>query len=169
MRDGILIRLGWDEMERGARNGVIRQLAALRGNCSNGHGGPKANAFEESILGACGEEAVRKWRRLAYPVRNNAFQGEPDIGTWGVRTRKRHDLGLILRKNDDDDMPFVLVTCEQYPEFWVRGWIFGRSGKQDRFLRAYGDRPPAYFIPPRDKIMQDPRDLLDLPTATVWS
>lgn len=52
-----------------------------------------------------------------------------------------------MHRTDPDDRPFVLVTGVA-PKFVLRGWIWGRDGKLEKY---WGERNnngrPAFFVP----------------------
>jgi hypothetical protein len=51
-----------------------------------------------------------------------------------------------VREDDADADCFVLVTGVA-PLFRVWGFCSGGEAKQERFLKTYGNRPSAYFVP----------------------
>jgi hypothetical protein len=66
-----------------------------------------------------------------------------------VRTRSKHGYDLIVRRDDRDDDVFVLVTGGPH-DFEVRGWMFGRDAKANKFKANYGNYGEAYFVPSRE-------------------
>lgn len=92
--------------------------------------------------------ALAKCLGLYWSPTVNVFK-DADIGRdIQVRTRSKHEWDLIVRPQDNDDDTFYLVTgvC---PSFIVQGSILGRDAKRKEWLRDYGKRPPAYFVPKR--------------------
>lgn len=115
------------------------------------------------IEGACGELAVAKWSGKYWGGDICTFKAA-DIGERvQVRTRSKHDYDLIVRDNDNDEHAFILVTGVGI-DFTLRGWIWGRDAKRPEFLKTYGGRPAAYFVPqselrpmrlPPDRLQQE--------------
>lgn len=143
--------LDWSELELAAAVGLRRQLSSMRDQREDRYGfsGP---GWSIHIEGACGELAVAKAMGRYWNGGVDTFKG-PDVpgqaadtGSIQVRTRSNRDYDLIVRPNDADQDVFILVTGRA-PEFEVHGWIRGREAKQEMWLRTYGDRPPAYFVP----------------------
>jgi hypothetical protein len=101
---------------------------------------------EGHILGVGGEIGVAKGLNRYWEPRVNTFK-EADLGqALQVRTRSRHDYDLLVRPGDRDDDAFLHVTHEDNV-FRLRGWLWGHEAKQPLFLRDYGGRPPAFFVP----------------------
>jgi hypothetical protein len=139
------IRLEWYEAEWAAGVGVRRQLKALEQGNLDRHG-YDGLGWDNHVEGAGAELAVAKARGLYWAAHVNVFSG-PDVGrAVQVRLRTKHEYDLIIRETDANEHAFVLVTG-RIPEFLVHGWIWGVEGKQAKWLEAYGNRPPAYFVP----------------------
>lgn len=98
------------------------------------------------IEGACAEYACAKCLGRHWEPTVNVFKA-PDIGmTIGVRRRSRHDYDLLIRPDDNPDYAYMLVTGKA-PDFAVRGWCMGRDAQRQEWLKEYGDRPLAWFVP----------------------
>ena len=147
------VTLDWSELELAAAVGLRRQLSSLRDQRKDKHGfsGP---GWTIHIEGACGELAVAKalgryWNGSVDTFKDADIPGEHTAIGFGkvqVRTRSNAYYDLIVRPDDADQDVYILVTGRA-PEFEVHGWIRGRDAKQKMWLRTYGDRPAAYFVP----------------------
>lgn len=119
-RQSEAVRLGYEE-KYGASGGIIIHRIGARG--------------EAVFAKATG---LQWWRGVNRP-------NDPDVGGFEVRTRTEHDYDLIVRP-DAKDRPHALVTGTG-PLFIVWGWIMAADAKKPYWLRAYGERDKAYFIP----------------------
>lgn len=139
------VTLDWSELELAAAVGLRRQLSSLRDQREDKHGfsGP---GWTIHIEGACGELAVAKALGRYWNGSVDNFRGPDLVGFLQIRTRSNAYYDLIVRPDDADQDVYILVTGRA-PEFEVHGWIRGRDAKQEMWLRTYGDRPPAYFVP----------------------
>lgn len=136
------VKLTNSELVMAALIGCRRHIASLK--LKQAHGA--TDTWTINIEGACGELAAAKALNLFWDGGVNTFSApdlQPNIQ---VRTSSNHDWGLIVRRNDKDDEIFVLVTGVS-PEFVVRGWIVGKSAKNNKWFRTYNNRPEAYFVP----------------------
>lgn len=141
------VTLSPSEVVMAATIGAMRQAESMK------LGLKPANGFKDyesplsiHIEGACGEIAYCKARNLFFEGRINTFK-DADVGTnVQIRTRSRHDYDLIVRENDGDADYFILLTgvC---PTYTIHGYIQGKDAKQERWLRNYGNRAAAYFVP----------------------
>lgn len=144
---GITVRLTWSEVLIGATIGVQRQLEALTQGRPDAHGFDGSDGWTKHIEGACGELAAAKVLDLHWGGTVNTFKEGGDVGEHiQVRTRSRLDYDLLVREDDPDDAVFVLVVG-QVPTFQVVGWIRGRDAKRPEWVKRYGGRPAAYFVP----------------------
>jgi hypothetical protein len=151
------------EMTSAALVGVMRQICAIRDGRADRHGfdGSKLGPWEIHIEGALGECAAAKLLKTYWGATINTFKSGGDVGRMQVKTRSVDDYDLIVRNDDRDGDTFVLVTGRA-PSYHVRGWILGRDAKQDRYLKRYGGRPPAWFVP-----QSDLRPIIDLAVRDV--
>ena len=136
------------EIDMAAGVGVRRHISALRAGRPNQHGLTAADdGWRAHIEGACGELAVAKFAGLFWSGSVDTFRAVPDLGdAIEVRTRSNHNYDLIIRRADDPAKQYVHVTG-QVPEFRIHGWITGGDARRDEFLRTYGGREPAWFVP----------------------
>lgn len=124
--------------------GRRRHGEALRHGWPDKHG--CVSGLEGHVLGAAGEMVCAKALGRYWEPRVNTFKAA-DLGRrLQVRTRSRHDYDLIIRKDDNDDDAFALVTHE-VGGFCLWGWTFARDGKFPGFLQTHGGREEAYFVP----------------------
>ena len=138
------VTLTMHEINMAANVGLMRQLCALKAGKHDAHGFD-GDGWSEHIEGACGELAVAKILGRYWDGSVNTFKAD-DLPGLQIRTRSRHDYDLIVRPGDDDQAVWVLVTG-RCPEYRVRGWINGAEAKRAEWLRNYGGRPAAYFVP----------------------
>ena len=141
---GTEVTLSWYEAAMGSSIGSLRQLSAVKAGKQDCHG-YDGEGWSEHIEGACGEIAVAKLLGIFWDGSVNTWKAN-DLPGLGVRTRSRHDYDLIVRPSDDDHASWVLVTG-RCPHYRVHGWITGVDAKRPEFLKNYGGRPAAYFVP----------------------
>jgi hypothetical protein len=138
------VTLTWHEVLMANAVGGMRQLSAVKAGKQDRHGYDGAG-WSEHIEGACGEIAVAKLLGVFWDGSVNTWKAN-DLPGLQVRTRSRHDFELLVRPQDDDSTPWVLVTGK-CPEYRVRGYLYGHEAKRGEWLRSYGGRPKAYFVP----------------------
>jgi len=128
--------------------GVMRHTEALSRRSPNAFGlASDKDGWGLHVEGAAGEMAVAKALNVYWTATVNTYKEGGDIGRRiQVRTRSKHDYELIVRPSDRDDDVFVLVTGKS-PTFHVHGWIYGHEAKKEAYLKDYGNRDPAYFVP----------------------
>ena len=125
--------------------GVRRHIEALQDGLTP-NAGFDGEGWEIHIQGACGEQAYAKYEDRFWSGSVNTFKSGGDVGLTQIRTRSKSDYDLIVREADRDDDYFVLVIGTA-PTFKIVGWIQAKDAKQPQYLKEYGGRPPAFFIP----------------------
>lgn len=129
-----------------ANVGVLRHLAAIKEGREDRYG-HEGIGWNLHIEGACGELVTCKYKNWYWSGSVNTFKKKADIGDWiEVRTRSRHDYDLIVRPDDRPDRFYVLVTGIA-PDYRIHGFIDGIAARQPHWLKDYGDRPDAWFVP----------------------
>jgi hypothetical protein len=142
----MLITLSWPEVMCAVSTGTLRHIAALRKGLPDCHGFKGEDGWTIHIEGAAGEMAFAKAAGRYYASPVNTFKEGGDVGDVQVRTRSRMDYDLLVRPSDRDRDVFVLVLGK-IPTFDVVGWMRGSDAKNEKWLNAHGNRPPAYFVP----------------------
>lgn len=127
--------LRWEEAEKERRQNKLLKPDKLLGH----------------VEGVLGETAYAKDINVYYTPTVNTFK-KPDVNGRQVRCRSQHDWELIVRPDDPNDEPFVLVTMDwrEPDKFRVyHGEIWGREAKLHReWFEDHGDYgKPAYFVP----------------------
>lgn len=151
------VTLTHTEMLAGSLVGVARQTQALDEGLKSRGFMPASKQWGIHIIGALGEMAAAKALDVYFGSTVGTFHDQPDLKGLEVRTRSKHSYDLLVRPDDADDVPYVLVTGTG-PEFHVWGWMTGAECKQDRWSKTHGNRPPAFFVP-----KEHLHDLEDLP------
>lgn len=151
------------ELYLAAMIGVMRHISSIVNGRQDQHGfdGSDGDGWKNHIEGACGEFATAKAKNWLWNGSINTFHNAGDVGKVEVRTRTKHHYELIVRSNDNDAVPFVLVTGIA-PTYRVHGWIYGREAKREEWSQNHGGRPPAYFVPQNEL---EPIDTLTQGTA----
>jgi hypothetical protein len=147
----IAVQLTSSELMLAGVIGSARHTASLQRGREDQHGYAGQDPWQIHIEGAAGEIAFCKAFGIYWPASVNTFKRAdvpPDIQ---IKTRSKASYDLIVRRNDDPDYRYVLVTGTA-PAYQLRGWIWGREARQDEFLAEHGGREAAWFIPP-DRLM----------------
>lgn len=140
----IRVQLSWFELAMASEVGRLRRLASIKRGHQHRHGASGAG-WTECIEGACGEMAFSKAMNWYWDGSVNTYKRQ-DVGGCQVRTLSQDWYDLIVREDDADDEPFVLVTGIA-PNYLVHGWILGRDARTQEWFRSPNDRPPAWFVP----------------------
>jgi hypothetical protein len=112
------------------------------------------NAWANDIESAAAEIAFAKFIGEEWVGAVNTFH-KPDVGkNWQVRYTSNENGCLIIRKGLDEKklhQRFALVTGV-IPHFTIIGYMTGLDASKPKYLKQYGTRPPAYFVPQSDLI-----------------
>lgn len=133
-----------------ANVGVTRRVVSLKNGLKSKLADMEPNFWAYEIEGAVAELVVAKTLDRYWDGSVNRFKSDGDIGKMiQVRHTREHHHRLIVRPDDADDKPFVLVTgCNLV--YRVPGWILGRDAKRAEWREAPVNRPPAYFVKTTD-------------------
>jgi hypothetical protein len=134
------------ELDLAGGVGVRRQVSALAAGRKDRHGMKPEDGWKVHVEGACGELAVAKYLGKYWDGSVDTFRRLPDLGNVEIRTRSKHYYELIIRRDDDPEKFYVLVTGIA-PRYRVRGWIKGADARNSDWLRSHGNREEAWFVP----------------------
>lgn len=148
MEDEMRVSLTYPQVMTGSMVGLMRELKARQRNSrpTGGARSDKAEGWTANIEGALAEMAVAQALGLNWSCSVDTFKSEPDVGKYEVRMRTQHQWELIVRPDDYEDRIYIHVTGVA-PDFWIRGWMYGREAKRDEWLQSHGGREPAWFAP----------------------
>lgn len=145
------VTLDEKDFEIGYGLGLLRVSESERLGCSTRlTPAGRQKVIDINVLGALGEMAFAKWLGVPFIATVNTFKTRPDVGGFEVRTAGFHNGKLIIRDDDLDTRPYVLVTSTHPPslEFRIHGFLLGKDGKKEKWLTDGGNgRAPAYFVP----------------------
>jgi hypothetical protein len=124
---------------------VIEKLKAKEGYSVSGEN--PDTFFERYIPGAIAEAALAKHFNIYW---HKGEKGEPDVGDVDCRCTPYPNGHLAMHKHDKDDRKYYLLTgCNG--KYVIRGWIWGRDAKKDKYLKVMQEgRTAQYFIPQAD-------------------
>lgn len=149
--DGHWVLLARDDVARCAEVAERRNRDGLHN--ANGLRASHQAGGQLHLLGCLGEFAFALAIGREWSGDVDTFRSRPDVGKAEVRTRSRADYDLIVRDDDSPAKPYVLVngaeTNGAQAPVWLEvvGWLWGHEARRPCWLRAYGGRPPAYFVP----------------------
>jgi hypothetical protein len=146
VRQSVAVQLTKGETLYAVMVGGARQSAAARQGRRN-DAALRAADWQCHIEGALGELVVAKALGRYWAPNVGGYDYGADVGRFEVRATSKPDGPLIVRDRDSDAAAYVLVTGTP-PCLEIRGWLYGREAKQDRYRAAPAGRPPAYFVPP---------------------
>lgn len=140
--------------------GCMRRASARARGRKNYYGAQSADSELLDLIGAVGEAVVAKHQNRFW-AGAGVFRGG-DVGRYQVRSTTYDSGHLVLNKNDDDNTPYILV-CVNSGVGKIRGWIYARDGKKEKYWRDMSGRGPAFYVPQSDllPISQLPGDHVD--------
>ena len=127
--------------------GSLRRASARAKGRKNYYGAQSADAELLDLVGSVGECVVAKHLDRFW-AGAGLFRGE-DVGEYQVRTTTYDSGHLVLNNNDYDDKKYILV-CVNSGVGKIRGWIYARDGKQEKYWKDKSGRGPAYYVPQSD-------------------
>jgi hypothetical protein len=143
------VTLSKSELMCAAVTGATRQINAFEKGYKDQHGFNPGRGWHQHIEGACGEIAAAKVIDRYWGAPCGTFRSGGDIGkNIQVRTRSKPEWDLIVRKTDDPQHFFILVTGTA-PTLTVVGWIRGADAQKDEYWKKYGEGEEAWFVPQR--------------------
>lgn len=156
----MMIRLNSTELMVAAYLGSGRNVYAM--NRLTPGAGQRHADWAADIEGAAGELAVAKALGIFWLPQIGDYKAEGDVGPYQVRCNMSRRLDdTILRPGDKPDAVYIGVLS-LLPDVDVMGWIWGRDGMSEQYLRdGAPGRPPCFFVP-RAAL----RPLSELPTIS---
>lgn len=146
------VHLTIGEVECATALGVARRKECIKNKThSVGFGNQHyygTNEWGTDIDGAGAEEAFCKYKGIYWGAPLNNFKGGDSLAVDNLQIRhtELHINSLIIRPKDNDDHYYVLVTG-QLPDYVIRGYILGKDGKNDKWIRSPHGKDAAWFIP----------------------
>jgi hypothetical protein len=135
--DQLAIKAGIARQERRVIAGVERDSYSFRDNVTTGH-----------IDGVRGEIVLSK--ALGMPWTETAYsRGEADLGGLiEARLRTKHWYEMIILPKDNDDRLYFLITKEANdPLYQVHGYVLGSEGKNPEWWKQVTSNRPTFFVP----------------------
>lgn len=135
------------ELHHAGQVGLQRALRSWSRGDKDNHG-YRGDAFAPHIVGAIAEYATAKALGRFWAASVDTFTGEPDV-SGDVEVRWSSTGKLIIRNQDIVRHPvsrYVLVTGRG-DTYTIHGWATPKEAENPEWMRAPGNRPPAYFVP----------------------
>jgi hypothetical protein len=127
--------------------GSLRRASAREKGRKNYYGAQSADSELLDLIGSVGECVVAKHLDRFW-AGAGLFRGE-DVGEYQVRTTTYDSGHLVLNKNDSDDKKYILV-CVNSGVGKIRGWMYARDGKQEKYWKDMSGRGGAFYVPQSD-------------------
>ena len=134
------------EMSDATDIGERRNRVAVAAGIQSKYGAGRDDA-RLHILGAMGECAFCKQLNIPWPRYINTYKHKPNVGEYDVQCRSEAHYELMVRPDNNMDWKYVLVLGPRPPLFEIVGWKWGRDAQRDDWLKSYGGRPAAWFVP----------------------
>jgi hypothetical protein len=152
------VKLSPTELLHGGLAGTTIQVRAIKRGGKHEWGMSEENAWHAHIEGVLGELALAKWQGVYWSLTTFAKRNDGDVGKDEVRTTHHENGRLIMHPEDSDDRKYWLVTGSM-GEYQIRGWLYGRDGKQERWWADPAkNRRPAYWVPQEELNTDDVSD-----------
>ncbi len=156
----VKMELNSSELQQGSFIGMQRHNYAIYKGLRQRKG--YKNPWDNVIEGALAEMAFAKLMNIYWDGKINKLT-KGDVGFWEVRQTKHTDGCLRIAPTDNNDAPYVLLTG-QNGVYFVRGWMMGIEGKQQKYWRKMSDQGRYNFwVPQSDLLPIETHE--DYPTA----
>lgn len=81
-----------------------------------------------------------------------------DVSGLEVRSTRWRSGRLILHRDDNDDLPFILVRAGENAMFEIVGWYWARDGKREEWWQDVRRNRPCFYVP--NHLLRPMSDLL---------
>jgi hypothetical protein len=141
------VTLTYPEIFHAANAGVMRRIQRLRSKIPPSYGLKTGTEWQLFIEGALAECALAK-------CLGKYWEGCGEINGIDVldveaRSTKHENGRLIIYDADKDYLKYYLLTGAE-GKYTVRGWMYGKDAKQEKYLDSPTGRKAAYFVPQSD-------------------
>ena len=146
----IRVQLTNEQIMAAAYAGVERQAKnIIKGNKSAHRSDSPCQDWQIHVEGCLTELALSLY--LGLPWKGKGVLGEPDVGDEHESRNTRYHTGkLSLYKKDHIERRFWLLVGAN-GRYEVRGWIWGRDGKQDKYWGSLpGKTYKTWYVPQSD-------------------
>ena len=146
----MIVNLTPAEMQVAYMVAAQRQIMNVKVGAKDTYGAAQFhNAIALNMTGCAAEMAVAKGLNLFWSGSVGNYNASDVGGMVEVRSIVRPTDSLIIHDEDKDGLPYVL--CHSIPNtftFDLKGWIWGKQGKDRKFWRdPQGTNRHAYFVP----------------------
>jgi hypothetical protein len=158
----MIIELTENELEAASEWGALRQLEAERRNLhdargGNGKVGPSSHIMHMAACVAAYRVILQSGYLAVFEFKDqiNNWRRKPAIWPWWdicCRTRSDYDLLIPASMKKYPNRRMILVICKSERVYDVIGHMpIGYAVQEgNSYLKDYGGRPPAYFVPRED-------------------
>jgi hypothetical protein len=154
----VTVRLSPQWLARAIEVGKARNQFAEQQGYEN-YGELSGSTRDHHITGAIGECGVAKHFKLRWNPNVGVITGI-DVGDkLEVRARRPSQTGgdLVIRPDDKDDRPYVLVWVNDDDSMVLKGWLFAKEAKgTGQWMQAMG----IWFVPPPYRPISELAELL---------
>jgi hypothetical protein len=137
----VIVTLTQNQFLLGALVGLVRQIAASEKE--------QVDKFENDgdrwgtdVEAACAELAAAKGLGIFWPALVDPGRAASDLEGWEIRHTTRPDGCLIVRRYDDPERRYLLITGSR-GRYHLAGWLYGHEARCDEWCREDG----AWFVP----------------------
>ena len=139
------VKLTPSQILQGANAGVLRQVQNLQKNRTPRYGADNRNDWQLHVEGCLGEIAVASYLGIFWDA-NLGMLHRSDVGELEVRCRSKNWYDLIIHHEDSNHAKYVLITGVN-GSYDIHGWIYGYSGKNEKYWSDPAKGRPAFFVP----------------------
>lgn len=143
----IVVPLTAEEQITAASIGIRRQIAAVAKGRDPGTR-PENEGWSAHVVGALGELAYAKWRKVYWPATVGRPDYDGDVGDAEVRSTERVNGRLLLKTADPEDRAYILVVVQNC-QCIIHGWLWGHEAKKPDYWDATMPSP-CFAVPQRD-------------------
>ena len=140
------IELTQSQIFQGALLGIMRQAQNIVKQRKGRYGADDDDKdWQKHIEGCLGEIVVAQYLGIFWDGKLGVI-APGDVGKIEVRTTPGENNRLIVQHKDPDEAKIVLLTGKN-GTYQLRGWIYGKAGKNDTYWTDPAGGRPAFFVP----------------------
>lgn len=142
-----IVTLTADELEAAAHQGIKRRCSHFRRNAQERNGGERnTDNWGSDIESIAAEIAYAKATNKYHAALSWETRYNGDVDGKEIRHTPYANGHLLLHDDAHDDRRYILVTGRE-GTYAIHGWIWGRDGKDPKYLADPCGGRPAYWVP----------------------